>query len=262
MTAKATPLKSTPWDVVFALIMREIKTRAGNHQLGYLTNIAEPVVHIIVLMFLLENVGRALLPGIDMTVFLTVGVMHFFYFRVAVDRIGSAVTANKALMFYRQVQPIYAVFARTIVELFVHISTFSILLVLGLALDKSFSVNDLGLLLVTNGIITLLAFGTGLTIAVFHALSTHTRLISANVIRVLYYISCVFYPYFLLPGPAKVVAQYNPVIHVMELARASLVPGYYLDPAMSVAYPAAWALGMAVLGMGLYRMFSKRLLEA
>jgi capsular polysaccharide transport system permease protein len=57
------------------------------------------------------------------------------------------------------------------------------------------------------------------------------------------------------------VLYWNPLVHAIELIRASWLPGYPVSPLISAGYLAAWALGLLVLGAAVYRAFQHRLLS-
>ncbi len=254
------PLRSTWVDVVFALIVREFRTRTGSHWLGYLTSVAEPALHVLLLIFLFGRSGKVLLPGIDMPVFFTVGVAHFFYFRIAVSAIGMSLVANRPLLFYRQVQPLYALLARTLVEFGVHLGTVMALIGVGLLCQSNFAIIDLNLLVWVNFLLAMLSLGIGGTVAVISQVYPHSRALTMNIMRGLFYVSCVFYPFFLLPPSVQPTFAWNPLMHALELVRSSLIPGYNIPNAVSVTYLECWVVGSLTVMFVTYRACRKYLL--
>lgn len=252
-------LRSSPLDVVFALVVREMRTRAGNRNVGYLLAIAEPVLHVAVLLFLLGQAGRALLPGIDMAAFFAVGVVHFLLLRALVDRVGMAFVANKPLLFYRQVQPVYTSVARAIVEMYVHIGVLAVLGAFAFLFEVSVGLSDVGRYLTALLLLAALGLGWGLLVASVAAIAPNARLVSTNLMRGLYFISCVFYPLVLAPGGLKQWLVLNPIVHALESLRAGLIPNYALDAEVSLGYLGVWALVSLALGLVAYRIAQPRL---
>ncbi len=255
---KAVP-RSRWSDVMLALLVREMQTRASNHWLGYLTVIVEPLLHVAVLLFVLGQAGRTLLPGLDMAVFFACGVVSFIFMRTAANQVGNALTANKPLFFYRQVQPAYTFMSRLLLETGLFVVNVMLLAAVGLALERHFQFAPVGLAILVFLVLTVLALGLGMVMALIHHVSPHSRIWTGSVMRVLYYISCVFYPIFLLPEPVQLLFYVNPVVHLMELVRYVVVPGYPLAAGVSLGYAAFWALGSLAVGLVMYRRLRRRL---
>ena len=53
---------------------------------------------------------------------------------------------------------------------------------------------------------------------------------------------------------------YNPVLHLVELSRVYFIPNYTALPGVTLEYPAAWALVVTALALGLYRIYRHRFL--
>ena len=114
-------MKRSSWQiqkaVLFALILRELKTRFGGRMVGLLWVLFEPMANIAV-MLALRIIVRQRSAGvmIDVAVYLVVAMIPFFIFRNIWFRMMSAVDANAGLFGYRQVKPADAMASRAIME--------------------------------------------------------------------------------------------------------------------------------------------------
>ena len=116
--------------VIHALIMREMLTRFGERRLGYLWALFEPLTHLA--FFTLIRMAMDWQAPYDTTTytFLITGILPFFLFRNCVQKISTAISANKALMVIQQVKPLDIFLARGLLE----IATYAVTTVLILSL--------------------------------------------------------------------------------------------------------------------------------
>ena len=102
--------------VVGALILREMQTRFGRHNLGFLWMFLEPLVLGTVLGIIHSAHGQSMPGGVDPFLFSIVGYVPFFMFRSVVNRAGSALHSNLTLLFHRQVTPVDVLISRNLLE--------------------------------------------------------------------------------------------------------------------------------------------------
>jgi capsular polysaccharide transport system permease protein len=100
--------------VVFALFIRELKTRFGKYRLGYVWAVLEPMAHVIVLSIIWSVMGRKEFDGIPLPLFLATGIVPFLFFQKTTAQCMHAIEANRGLFNYRQVRPIDPVLSRII----------------------------------------------------------------------------------------------------------------------------------------------------
>ena len=77
---------------------------------------------------------------------------------------------------------------------------------------------------------------------------------------VLFFISGVIFPIHAVPANFLPLLLVNPVMHLIELSRASFFPQYHVLPGINLAYPAGVALVFACLALSLYRVRRERLI--
>ena len=104
--------------VVWALVLREMRTRFGHSRLGYAWALGEPVVFILVLSALKSAAGGGVSAlGTSIPVFFFTGIVPFLMFRRTTQQLGSAISANRALLNYPPVRPVDTLIARALLEI-------------------------------------------------------------------------------------------------------------------------------------------------
>src|SRR5690348_850975 len=75
-------------EVVFAVILRETRTRFGANKLGYLWALLEPSIMIGTFYTFYRIIGRASPPGMDLFSFIATGVVPYTLFTNSVVRVA------------------------------------------------------------------------------------------------------------------------------------------------------------------------------
>jgi capsular polysaccharide transport system permease protein len=101
--------------VVGALIMREIITRYGRHNIGFMWLFVEPMMFTlgVVSIYLLFNHH---LPGVSLIPFTVIGYSSVLLWRNTIGRCGNAIEPNRSLLHHRHVRVIDLFIARLILE--------------------------------------------------------------------------------------------------------------------------------------------------
>jgi ABC-type polysaccharide/polyol phosphate export permease len=102
--------------VIFALLIREIITRYGRHNIGFIWLFAEPMLFTLGVTTLFSIIGARKADGISIAAFVLTGYSTVLLWRNMPSRCVGAIRPNHALMFHRQVKPIDVYFSRLILE--------------------------------------------------------------------------------------------------------------------------------------------------
>lgn len=245
--------------VIHALVLRETKTRFGAHRLGYLWALLEPIIWVVTFGGMYYFLGRLAPPGMGVVEFLVTGIVPFLLFRSSATRLTAAVESNRGLLFYPRVRPLDVVAARGVLEFSTHTAVFALLMT-GAALLSGRATFDQPLKVLAG---LGLAGGLGASLGLlFCAVNVYNnvaeRLLGPVLLRPLFWISGVFYPVESLPTAARNILLHNPVLHVIDLIRDGVFPGYearHVDP----WYPLAWVLVLSFLGLTMERAARRRL---
>ena len=241
-----------------ALFLREALDRFFGSRAGWAWLIIEPSVHIAFMGWVWGMFRRNSMGGIDVTVWIILGMLAFFLFRRTAVQTLHARDCNRAFFAFRQVRPFDVAIARASVEAF---SMFFItLFILGVAalLGKDVIPEDpLTALAALTGL-WLLGVGYGLITSVGMRLIQDLGHVFQIVMMPLYLISGVFVPVSSIPLPYKDWLCWNPLVHGLELVRLGFFPAYHTVE-VSMFYLYAWVLAFLALGLALYRGFETRL---
>ncbi|WP_321920729.1 ABC transporter permease [Burkholderia sp. BCC1998] len=247
--------------VVYALFLRELKTRFGKHRLGYLWVFLEPVVHMLVLFAILGLIAKHTMPGISFPVFLICGLVPYFMFINIALRSLNALEANLGLLSYRPVHPLDTLIARAGLECIISAVVLVVLLViLGLG-GQPVQLGDIPELAGIWAVLVLFGLGIGIIFMVIgHELPVVEKVIPLFM-RPLYFASAVMYPLTTIPAEYRGWVLWNPLVHLLELLRHTIVPAYAVEN-VGLAYPAFCALVVMFAGMALYKAREPSLLRS
>jgi capsular polysaccharide transport system permease protein len=247
------------FQVVRALILRETRTRFGEHQLGYLWAVIEPLIWIVTFWGVYEISHRRISHGLESVSFLATGILTYELFSRNVARIGDAINGNKALLFYPQVQPIDLVWARATLESATLVSVFMIVMG-GVALFRGElpQVDDVLCTMLGLALAALLGTTLGLVLCMLGVLSNVVDRLRGPLLRPLFWASGLFYTLDDVPKVAQDLLVYNPVLHAVELVRDGWFTTYE-SPRAEPAYVVIFILAFGALGMLLERIVRRRI---
>ncbi|MEM9282211.1 MAG: ABC transporter permease [Verrucomicrobiota bacterium] len=250
--------KNSPWKtqrlVVFGLFVRECKTRLGPGNFGIIWTLLKPLMSVLVIGILLAPFMGRSAAGIPYAMFLLLGFLPFELFGGIVNSSLTAFTANQGLIVHRKVRPTDPIYARVLFELVVTVLAF--LIFLGLAtfiFDATPTFSDP--MKIFGAFLAVTLMGTGL--GFFSAVSSHRHKdmekLIPNILRPMFFLSCVIYPLEVIPNNFQKYLLANPFVHVHESLRVSLYP-HYRTGDVNVIYPIAVGLAVFWFGMAFYRV--------
>ena len=253
----------SPWDiqraVIFALALRELRARAGGRWLGLLWLLFEPLMHMAVLLAMFTYIRHFSRPGLEVPVFLIVGIVPFFLFRSVALRVGDSIPANRGLFNYRQVKPADTLVARAVVETMLHLGVLLSLLAglgwVGYQWWPARPLEFIGIL----GLLLAFSFGVALVIAVATLRRPKVRAVVGVLFFPLYLLSGVIFPLQSVSPEIRSWLAWNPLLHFVDLGRSTFIARYHALPEADPGYAAAWTLGALALGLALYRVDRHRL---
>lgn len=237
---------------VHALLLRELKTRFGKYRLGYLWALIEPSAHLLILMFIFGFIRHKTMPDISFPVFLLNGIIPYFIFNKITSRSIGAIEANKGLFNYRPVKPVDTIISRAMLESLIYAFVYIILMIVVRFCGETFDVNSILTLVATWILLIIFSCGVGLIFMVIGRTFPETEKFLPIIAKPLYFVSCIMFPLHAIPREYWSFFLWNPIVHVVELSRASVVAGYHTE-GVSLIYLAIFTLVTLFLGLALYR---------
>jgi capsular polysaccharide transport system permease protein len=246
--------------VIHALILREMKTRFGRAQLGYLWALIEPALYVLIFLGLYALRGRTAVSGMPIAVFLLTGAIPFIMFRDTMMRSMIAIQSNRPLLTFPQVTPIDLVLGRALLEMATTLVAFALLIVIFVATVGPVKVADPLGVFVWLAVLGLLGFGAG---AAFGALAplfpSVQQLVPSILIRPLFFVSGLFFTAEMIPEQIRDYALLNPLLQLTELVRAAFFHEFE-SPHTDVTYVVLFTLVTLFLGLAIQRALLKRIL--
>lgn len=230
--------------VIYAVVLRETRTRYGHHKAGYLWAVAEPLLFIVTFAILFYVADRPSPMGMELIPFLTTGMITYEVAMKTTDRVTQAVDANRALLFYPQVQVLDLAFARAVLELATNVLVCGLIIGSYALYTQSFRVDDILYVCFGWGLASLFGLTLGLVLCSLNVISNVTKRIKGPLFRPLFWISGLFFPANLVPMQYRDYLSWNPVLHCVEMVRSGWFRGYSSE----IASPTYVAVCIVVLG--------------
>lgn len=210
---------STQADVIGALIMRELHTRYGRDNIGYLWLIGEPLMLAVVIGAFHTGSGDHFSSDIRPMPFAVIGYVIYIIFRGIFTRAEGTLEANLPLLYHKMVTIFDMMVAKAVIELAGCFATLAILIGAMTALDfGDWPARPLWLL-GSILLMTWLSFAMSLLVVGY----THTSPLLARLTHPFAYlmipVSGAFYVIDWLPEPARTWMSWNPLALVFEMAR-------------------------------------------
>jgi len=248
-------------DVVFGLLIRELKTRFGSYRLGYAWALIDPLLMISLFSIVFGMRSQSGFGGVPAQVFITAGYLPFMFFNKVVNQLKSSVNANMGLFCYRQVTPFATFVARFVLEVMVGVIV-GIVLVLGLLWFGFAAIPADPLEVISIYLLLMvLSFSLGIIFCVIGKLVPEANKFLDLLMMPLMFISCVMYPLATIPQQYQHWFLWNPLVHAVELIRRGWIAGYQ-SPAVSDGYLAACTLVLLTFAMSCYRLSHRRLIAS
>jgi capsular polysaccharide transport system permease protein len=248
-------------DTVFALMMRELKTRFGAKKLGYFWAIAEPVAQASILAVMFSIIGRSSLAGVPVALFMISGIMPFKFFSKLMPQLASSVQGNKALFTYRQVSIIDPLATRLIIEVVTYIVSFCIILAAMAWIGFNVEMQNFLAFLMVNILLISLGLGMGILLCVASAYWEDTAKVVAMFMTPMFMISGIFFTATMIPQKYLYLFDWNPIFHIIELIRQAMFVSY-TTPMGDWQYVAFCALTTNAAGLMLYQVSRQRFIAS
>lgn len=244
--------------VIHALIMREIITRYGRHNLGFAWLFVEPMIFTLGVSALWYYTKAAHGSDLQIVPFAVIGYSTVLLWRNASGKVGNAVNANTGLLYHRNVKILDVFLARIALEVVGATISFlmlSLLFIFVGAMDLPDS-----FLLMAEGWFLLIWFTIGLSLvvgALFEMSEILDRIWHAFTYLMFPLSGAAFFVYWLPENFQKIIV-YVPMVHFSEMIKhgyyGDLIPTYE-----SLSYIIWWNLILSFLGLFLVRYVSEKI---
>jgi capsular polysaccharide transport system permease protein len=247
--------------VIHALIIRETRTRFGDSRLGYGWALLEPILHILMLSLVFAVLMHGRPPiGDHFFIFYYTGIVPYHLFVHTSTSMTYAITSNGSLLQLPLVGTFDVLMARGLLELITDTLVAAVLLTGFGALGLGTLPQDIVGVSAALLAVWLLGCGCGFVNAVVNAFSKSWDKIWAQLTRLLYFCSGIFYVPGMMPDWIRGILAWNPILHAVDWFRSSFFLEY--DPHWLDRGYLLMAAALALLaGLGLERGLQRQLYE-
>lgn len=244
--------------VVFALMMREIHTRYGRENLGFVWLIAEPFVFCLGVIIIWSAIHGRYEHGIPILAFILTGYMPLTLWRHCVQRSVHCFRANSSLLYHRQVRMLDLLLARIVLETYGALIAYAVIAFMFWAVDLYELPKDWGLFMLGWAYLIAFSGGLGLVMGCVSEMAEWSEKLVGPFMYFLLPVSGVFFMADWLPSKYREIALYVPTLDGFEMIR-----GGQFGPAVKVyydlPYTTAVCAGMIALGLILCRRVHRHL---
>ncbi len=245
-------------NVIGALIMRELHTRFGRNNIGYLWIFAEPMLLGLAVGILHGARHLPIAGGLKPIPFAIGGYVLFILFRSVVSRAESVLEANKPLLYHRQVTLFDMLAARSTLE------TGSTIVVLTLLLGGAWAAGFADLptrpMLVLAAVLLLSWFSFGLGMVITYA--AHESPAIARLIHPLLYLSMplsgAFFAVDWFPAGIRDILIWVPTVPIFELLKEGQFVAFRSDH-VDIGYVITWCALLTLVGLAAVRHVRRKI---
>jgi capsular polysaccharide transport system permease protein len=244
-------------DVIGALIMRELHTRFGRENIGYLWIFAEPMLLAVAVGAFHARQAVPIAGGIRSIPFAIAGYTLFILFRSMVSRAETLLEANRPLLNHRRVTILDMLIARALLEVASTIMVLTLLLSATWLLDYFDGPADLLQIGMAVGLLAWFSFALSMIVTTL----SHESPIAGRLIHPMLYLSMplsgAFFAMVWLPEGLRDILVWVPTVPMFELLRQGMFAGYPATYA-GLAYPIAICGVLTLIGLAGLRMLRAR----
>ena len=243
--------------VIWALLMREIITRYGRHNIGFMWMFVEPMMFTLGVAALWSFAGLSHGSSLPIVAFAITGYSAVLLWRNMPGRCVGAIEPNLALMYHRNVKVMDIYASRILLEVAGATISFTILSLLFIAIDWMPYPEDIIKVLVGWFMLAWFGGALALTVGAMSAMSEVVDKVWHPITYLMFPLSGAMFMTDWLPQAAQKFILYLPMVHGVEILRegyfGSAVHAHY-----DISYMAFISLCLTLLGLSLTREVGRR----
>jgi ABC-type polysaccharide/polyol phosphate export permease len=239
-------------DLILQMTLRNITVRYKRSFLGVFWTLLEPILTMLVMSFVFTALLARTIPHFPVYLFCGLIVWGFFSSStnaamrdfIATERLISRVYLPQSVF-------VIVAIATGLVNFLIEMIA---MLIIAVMIMGSISIYT-PMLILPIFLLTIFNLGIGLILAPLSAYFNDINTIYNILLRLLLYLSAIFYPVDILPIWLQKIVALNPVYQFIHLLRN---PVYYQTPIPldSLLYTAVWAIVLLVLGAIVFSMLA------
>jgi capsular polysaccharide transport system permease protein len=243
--------------VLHALIMREVLTRYGRNNIGFLWLIVEPMLFTLGVTALWLAFRPIYGSSLSVAAFAITGYCSVLLWRNCANRCALAILPNRSLLHHRNVKVLDLFMARLALEIAGATVAMLVLSVVFIAAGMMSLPEDIATMLGGWMILVLFSIGLGLLVGALTERSDVAERLWHPVSYFLFPVSGAVYMVEWLPSKLQETALLIPMVHGVEMMREGYF-GAHVHAHYSVTYAVGVSLALILLGLALVRTAAYR----
>ncbi|BAV65861.1 ABC transporter permease [Sphingobium cloacae] len=240
--------------VIGALLMREMLTRYGRQNIGFLWLFIEPTIVTLLVAGIWTARGLNQFSGIPIVAFAITGYSAIQLWRNMSRRCINAIEPNQALLQHRPVKMLDIYLARMFLEIAGTTTSFVVLsVVFSLFSEQISPPEDILKVAFAWFLLAWFSMGLSITLGALSELSSLVEKFWPPAIYILYPLSGAMFLVSGLPHGMHEIVLYIPLVHANEMLRDGFFGSHFVAQ-YDLSYLIAWCMGLSIIGLGISRL--------
>lgn len=244
--------------VIHALMIRELTTRFGRENIGFLWIMVEPLLFAGLVATIWRLTKGPEEHGVGIVAFVVTGYIPITLFRHGIARSIAVFTANGSLLYHRQIKIVDFIFARFAIEFFGSLMAYIFVATILVAFDEFPIPADIGLFIAGWMIYSLFCFSLCLVIAPLSEVSEIAEKFIPAIMYIMIPFSGLFTMSSWLTPQMRDFLMWSPFVNGMEMMRKGIwgneVTAYY-----NIWNPIGCSAVAAIIGLAMCRWVRRTL---
>ena len=246
--------------IIEALILRDIKTRFGSSEWGFLIAIAWPLSHVLLLLIMYVGMGRIAPYGDSTALWFATGVVPFMAFNYMSRFIMLGIVLNRPLLSFPVVKITDILFARAIVE----VLNAAVIILILFAIFWTCGIDFMPLDIVQAALALLSMMLLGMSFGIINgiiAAAIPFWITGYALVQIILWVSSgVMFVPDALPAPLKEALAYLPTLQGVEWMRSAYYEGYG-GSILDKTYLISFGVVSLFIGLAMERMLRGKMLQ-
>lgn len=244
--------------VITALMIRELTTRFGRENIGFLWVMAEPLLFGTLVSVVWSVMKGPEEHGVSVVAFVITGYLPLTLFRNSVQRAVSVFQVNSSLMYHRQIKILDFILVRVLIEMAGTLMAYLFVAIVLIYFDLFPVPDDLGIFVAGFLLYSFFTLSLCLIIAPASEISTALEKFMPVTTYVMIPFSGTFNMVSWLTPEARDYLLWSPPVNAMEMMRAGVF-GSQVSPYYGFSVPLVMPMVFTVVGLFLCRYVRRHL---
>jgi len=238
--------------VIYALMIRELNTRFGRENIGFLWIMVEPLLFAGLVGLIWHWTKGSEEHGITVIAFAASGYIPLTVFRHGVSRSVSAFTANGSLLYHRQIKVLDFILSRFLIEVLGGMMAYLFMIVILVSFGEIPIPQNVGELIVGWFLYTAFCFSLCLIITPLSEMSDVVEKLIPVLTYIMIPISGLPYMVSWMTPSVREVLLWSPFVNGMEIMREGIW-GDKVNADYNIWNPIVYSIVLSLIGLALCR---------